>query len=87
MTCKYLIIFNCSYFSANQKNGGQNARRDCAAQAIRIADRQHNIADAGLVAIAPTDSNQRLGRLDAQNGQVGLFIHTDQFGFQVGIVL
>ena len=59
--------------------GRNDADRHGATQAERVADGHDPIADARLFGIAELDCRQFfLGRIDLENGQVGLLVATDE---------
>src|SRR4029453_1078546 len=64
-----------------------DAGRDRAAEAERVADRDHPFAEPQLVGIAELHRDQRLHRLELQHRNVGLFFHPDQFGPYLGFVV
>ncbi len=68
------------------------ARRDDAggdgtAEAERIADGEHPVADARAVAVAEMNRRQRAVRVDLQHGQVPAVVVADEGGFQRRVVL
>ena len=65
----------------------KNAGGDAAAEAERVADRQHQIADPRHVAVAPAGGNQLLVGLYLQDRDIGLAVAADQFGLEVGVVM
>ena len=65
----------------------QDARGDAAAEPERVADRQHPVADARRVAVAPIRRGQRLVGLDLEQGDVGLGVAADHRGLQIGVVV
>ena len=64
-----------------------DARRDRAAEAERIADRDHPFAEPQLVGIAELHRDQRLGRLEFQHRKIGLLVDADQLGLELGAVV
>ena len=64
-----------------------DAGRHRAAEAERIADRHHPVADAHLVGIAELHRHQRLRRLELQHREVGLLVDADQLGLDLGAVV
>ena len=67
--------------------GGQDAGGDGPAEAERIADRHHPVADPQGVGVAEAGGGQRLVGLDAQQRQIGQRIGADQFGLKDGVVV
>jgi hypothetical protein len=63
------------------------ARGDAAAEAERIADRQHPITYPRGVAVAPGGGYQRLVGLDLQQRDVGFGVAPDKLGLQIGVVV
>ena len=49
------------------------------ADAERIADRQHDVADARLVHAAERDGRQ-VGHVDLEHGEVGFLVDADDLG-------
>ena len=64
-----------------------DAGRDRAAEAERIADRDHPFAEPQLVGIAELHRDQRLRRLELQHREIGLLVDADQFGLDLGAVV
>ena len=58
-----------------------------AAQAERVADRDHPVADARFVRVSERHGRQRLVRFDAQQRDVAGFVASDQGRFQHGVVV
>ena len=54
--------------------GRDDAGGDGAAEAERVADRDHGVADAHLAAVAEGDVGQGLAGLDLEQGEVGLLV-------------
>ena len=65
----------------------ENAGGDAAAQTERVADRQHPVADARDVAVAPGCRAQRLVGLDLQQRDIRLGVASDQLGLQIRIIV
>ncbi len=63
-----------------------DAGRHGAAQAERIADRHHGLANAQLGGVAELHGRQRLVALDLEHGEIGLLVSTQQFGRQLAAV-
>src|SRR5215208_5344774 len=61
--------------------------RDRAAEAERVADRNHPLAEPQLVGIAELHRDQRLRRLELQDRNVGLLVDADQLGLDLGAVV
>ena len=57
-----------------------------AAQAERIADRHHRLADAHLGGVAELDVRQRLVALDLEHREVGLLVAAQQLGRELAAV-
>ena len=66
-----------------------DARRDGAAEAEGIADRDHPFAEPQLVGIAEPDRGQRLVRVrrKLQHREIGLLVDADQFRFELAAVV
>ncbi len=64
-----------------------DAGGDRAAEAERIADRDHPFAEAQFVGIAELDCDQRLWRLEFQHRKIGLLVDADQLGLDLGAVV
>ena len=65
-----------------------DAGGDGAAEAERIADRDHPFAEPQLVGIAELHRDQRLRRrLELQHRQIGLLVDADQLGLDLGAVV
>ena len=64
-----------------------DAGGDGAAEAERIADRDHPFAEPQLVGIAELHRDQRLGRLEFQHRQIGLLVDADQLGLELAAVV
>ena len=58
-----------------------------AAEAERVADRDHPFAEPQLVAVAELDRLKRLVGMDAQQGQIALGVLADQLGRKLGAVV
>ncbi len=67
--------------------GGDDARGHGLAEAERIADRHHAVADPRLVAVAELDGLQRLVALDLQHRDVDLGILADHLGLELAAVV
>src|SRR4029079_4374396 len=67
--------------------GRDDTGRHRAAEAERIADRDHPVAEAQLVGVAELYGDQRLRRLDLQHGEVGLLVDANQVGLDLGAVV
>jgi hypothetical protein len=67
--------------------GRDDAGRHRAAEAERVADGHHRLADADLVGIGEVDRLQGPRRLDAQHRHVDLAVAADQLGGQPGAVI
>src|SRR6202171_3132190 len=66
---------------------GDDARRHRAAEAERIADRDHPFAEAQFVGIAELHRDQRLYRFEFQHREIGLLVGADQLGLDLGAVI
>ena len=67
--------------------GGDDADGDAAAEAERIADRHHPVADPHLAGIAEGDGVQRLLGLDLEQREIGLGVMAEDLGhLQLGAV-
>ncbi len=64
-----------------------DAGRHRAAEAERIADRDHPFAEPQLVGIAEFHRDQRLARLEFQHRQIGLLVDADHFGLELAAVV
>ena len=64
-----------------------DAGGDRAAEAERIADRDHPFAEPQLVGIAELHRDQRLVRLEFQHRQIGLLVDADQLGLELAAVV
>ena len=53
-----------------------------AAEAERVADRDHPFAEPDLVGVAELHRLERLGRLDAQHREIGLLVAADDLGLE-----
>ena len=63
-----------------------DAGRHGAAQAERVADRHHRLADAHLAGVSEGDERQRLVALDLDQGEVGLLVAAHHLGRQLAAV-
>ncbi len=69
--------------------GGDDAGGDGLGEGEGAADGEHPVADLGAVGVAELDGGERLGRVDLDDGDVGLGIDADDLGgtaFVVGVV-
>src|SRR5262249_8111201 len=64
-----------------------DARRDCAAEPKRVADRDDPIADLCLITVAEADIREGFARIDLEHRQVGAWVAPDDFGGVFGAVL
>src|SRR5713226_1982142 len=64
-----------------------DARRNRAAEAERIADRDHPLAEPQLVGIAELHRDQRFYRFEFQHREIGLLVDADQLGLDLGAVI
>ena len=60
---------------------------DAAAEAERIADRDHPVADLSGAAVAESDIGQRLVRRDSQHREIGARVAADNLGRVLAVVL
>ena len=67
--------------------GRDDAGGDRAAEAERVADRDHGVADAHLAAVAESDVGQGLVGLDLEQGQVGLLVDALERRRELGAVV
>ncbi len=68
------------------RRGRDDPGSDRAAEAKRVADRQHPIADPGLGRIAPARRRQRRLGIDFQQRQIADLIAPDDVGLQARII-
>ena len=64
-----------------------DAGRHRAAEAERIADRDHPFAEPQLVGIAELHRGQRLVRLELQHREIGLLVDADDVGLELAAVV
>ena len=65
----------------------EDARRHRAAEPERIADRQHPVADPGLIAVAELTAGSGLADLIRSSARSVLVSLPDDLGLEVGVVL
>ena len=68
------------------RRGGDDARCHGAAEAERIADREHPVAHLRLIRISPNGRRQRCLWLDFKKCEIAQGVATDDFGLQSRVV-